>query len=469
VRKFEGAGSIIRAAGLAVVCAAGVLQAEQPAGGAMGIREAVEAAVRAYPSIRVSAEQATAAAAGIQLARTAYLPRVDGLAQANRATRNNVFGLLLPQPMAVIPSISGPVLGTNNLGTAWGSAVGVLVSWEPFDFGLRKANVLAAGAARARSEAALERTRFEVEVATADAFLTMLAAQETARAAEAAVDRAGALLRTTNALVNAQLRPGADASRAEADLAAARTLLIQAQEATEVARTTVARFTGVEPRQIALRPGTLLSAPPGASTAVMDVSANPVAKEQSAAVNQVEAELRAVEKSYYPRFLLEGAAYARGSGADVTGRNLGGLNGLAPSVQNYALGLTVTFPFLDFASVQAREAQQAAALRAEQARYRQVTTDLQAQWNAAQAALDGARRVAANTPVEVAAARAALDQAGARYQAGLAGIVEVAEAQRLVAQAEIDNALARLNIWRAWLGVEAARGDIQPFLAEAGR
>ena len=67
--------------------------------------EAVDSAVRNYPSVRVSQEQINAAAAGIQLARTAYLPRVDAIAQVNRATRNNVFGMLLPQ--SVIPSISG--------------------------------------------------------------------------------------------------------------------------------------------------------------------------------------------------------------------------------------------------------------------------------------------------------------------------------------------------------------------------
>ncbi len=83
---------------------------------------------------------------GFRLARTAYLPQIDALAQANRATRNNVFGLLLPQ--SVIPSISGPVLGTNNFGTVWGSAVGALVTWEPFDFGLRRANVAVADAAQ---------------------------------------------------------------------------------------------------------------------------------------------------------------------------------------------------------------------------------------------------------------------------------------------------------------------------------
>jgi outer membrane protein len=140
---------------------------------------AVETAARNYPSVRVSREQMNAAAAGIRLARTAYLPRVDTLAQENRATRNNVFGLLLPQ--SVIPSISGPVLGSNNFGTVWGSALGVLVSWEPFDFGSRKAGVVAAEAARTQAEATVRRSQFEVAAATIDAYLTMAAALETTR------------------------------------------------------------------------------------------------------------------------------------------------------------------------------------------------------------------------------------------------------------------------------------------------
>jgi hypothetical protein len=45
----------------------------------------------------------------------------------------------------------------------------------------------------------------------------------------------------------------------------------------------------------------------------------------------------------------------------------------------------------------------------------------------------------------------------------------VAEAQRLLTQAEIDEALARLGIWRGLLGVAAAGGDIRPFVAEAGQ
>src|SRR5437762_12588159 len=103
--------------------------------------EAIQRALDKYPAVRSSLEQVSAAAAGINLARTSYLPRADFLGQIDRATHNNVFGLMLPQPLPVISSISGPVLRTNSLDSVWGTAVGALVSWEPFDFGLRKANV----------------------------------------------------------------------------------------------------------------------------------------------------------------------------------------------------------------------------------------------------------------------------------------------------------------------------------------
>jgi len=436
-----------------------------PAGLTLG--QAVEAALRNYPSVRVSQEQINAAAAGIQLARTAYLPRVDALAQVNRATRNNVFGLLLPQ--RGIPSISGPVLGTNNFGTTWGTAIGALVSWEPFDFGARKAGVDAATASRARSEATLRRTRYDVAVAAADSYVTLVAAQETVRAAQAGVERAQVISRTIDALVNSQLRPGADASRAAAELAAARTQLIQARQTVEVARANLSRFVGREPAQITVSAPRLLESPPVQQAAPLDPAANPASLEQNAVVEQLRAQLRILERSYFPRFYLQASAYARGSGAEVDGKILGGANGLAPNFQNYALGFTVEFPVMDIASIRARKAEQSSNIRAEAARYQQIAVDLKAQWNAAVATLQGARNVAENTPAEVKAARAATSQATARYQSGLGNVDEVAEAQRLLTQAEIDDALARLGVWRALLAIATAAGDIQPFVVEASR
>ncbi|HKE27190.1 MAG TPA: TolC family protein [Bryobacteraceae bacterium] len=453
----------MRTGWLLALAAAGPLAAQ------LTLSQAVDAALKNYPAIRVSQEEVAAAAAGIQLARTAYLPRLDALAQANRATRNNVFGMMLPQPLNTIPTMSGPVIGTNNLGTAWGSAVGVLVSWEPFDFGLRRASVGAAAAGRARSEAALLRSQFAVAAATADGCVTLVASQETVRAAQAGVDRAATVARTIHALVDAQLRPGADASRADAELAAARTQLIQAEQATDVARATLSRFLGGEPRQIAVAAPDLLRLPPAAAPQTLNTAANPVAVEQNAVIELARAELRVLERSYFPRFYLEGAAYARGTGAELNGKNLGGLNGLAPNTQDYGLGFTVSFPAGERPAIHAREAAQSATVRAEAARAQQIAADLRAQWNAAVAQLEGARRVAANTPVEVAAARLATEQAEARYRSGLGNIDEVAEAQRLLTQAEIDDALARLSVWRGLLAVATAAGDLQPFLAEASR
>ena len=87
-----------------------------------------------------------------------------------------------------------------------------------------------------------------------------------------------------------------------------------------------------------------------------------------------------------------------------------------------------------------------------------------AQLQEARAALEGARRVAENTPIELRAARDTEGQARARYQPGLATVVEVAEAQGLLVQAETDDALARLAVWNNLASVAAAQGDLQPFI-----
>ena len=452
---------------MAAIMAAGTLLAAQPAAqpGEMTIAQAVEDAQRNYPSIRVTEEQMHAAAAGIRLAQTAYLPRVDGLFQLNRATRNTFYGLLLPQ--GVIPGVDG--VKVNNLGSVWDSGAGVLVTWQPFDFGLRRANVAVATATRDQAQAAVTRTRYDVSVATADAFLTAIAAQQTAEAARAAAESWRILLRSIHALVNAQLRPGADESRVEAELALAQTQLAQAEQAIEVARATLGQFVGLDPANVRVSPGRLLASPAELPEAPLNLAGNPLVLEQNAAIAQQQSRLHALGRSYNPQFEVQGLAAARGTGMETDGSRLGGLNGLAPTTQNYGIGVTVTFPAMDRFAIREQEAIEAAQIRAAKAQYEVIATNLQAQFNRALAVLAGARQVAAKTPVEVSSGRIAVQQATARYQSGLAPIDDVAQAQRLLVEAQIDDALARLNVWRARLEVAAARGDIQPFLDEATR
>jgi outer membrane protein TolC len=448
-----------------IFAAAILLTAQQTPPAEMNIAQAVETALRNYPSIRVTQEQMNAAAAAIRLAQTAYLPRVDGLVQVNVATRNTFYGMLLPQ--SVIPGVDG--VKADNLGTVFDSGAGVLVSWQPFDFGLRHANVAVAEAARGQAQAALDKTRYQISVAAADAFLTAVAARQTADAARASVDSWQILQRSIHALVNAQLRPGADESRVTAELAAAQTQVAQAEQAVDIARATLSEFVGLDPPQLSLNPGKLMEPAPEAPESPFHAADNPLAREQTAAIAQQQKRLDALERIYHPQFLVQGVASGRGSGVETDGARLGGLNGLVPTTPNFGLGLTVTFSAMDRFALHEQEAMQSANVRAQEAQYQAIATKLRAQFNTATAALAGARRVAANTPVEVAAGRTAVEQATARYQSGLAPIDDVAQARRLLVQAQIDDALARLNVWRARLQLAAARGDIQPFLDEATR
>ena len=63
----------------------------------------------------------------------------------------------------------------------------------------------------------------------------------------------------------------------------------------------------------------------------------------------------------------------------------------------------------------------------------------------------------------------AYSRSRARYDSGLANLTEVAEAQRLLAQAEIDDALARLSVWRALAAQTRVSGDLAPFLQLLGK
>jgi outer membrane protein len=426
------------------------------------LEDAVHYALQHYPAVRASLEQANAARAGVGLAKTNYLPRADMLWQGNRATRNNIFGLLLPNP--VISPISGPVLSSASNDSVWGSAAGLLFSWEPVDFGRRAATVDAARAAQSLANSEVSVTRLDVAVAVTNAFFTLAAAQQRVAAAKANLERRRVFANSVHVLVTNELRPGADASRADAELAIARTQLIQAEQAQAVGRAVLADLLVIPADALNIDPESILGTPPDSAPAASPVSSHPFATAEQARVDLIREQEHILDRSYYPRFYFQSTIYGRGTGANTDGTTQTGLNGLGLERSNWAAGLTVTFPALGIFSVRAQKQIAVANERAERARYDQTLDDLTGQLRQAQAALEGARRVAENTPIELRAARDAETQASERYKAGLASIVEVAEAQGLLVQAEIDDALARLAVWNDLASVTAAQGDLQPFI-----
>ncbi len=430
------------------------------------LRDVVERAGSKYPGVAVSLEQSAAAAAGVREARTVYLPKAQSVFQINRATDNNVPGLLLPN--SVISPISGPIHVLNSGTSSWNSAAGFLVSWEPFDLGQRSAHVALAQASQAKAEKTLARTRFEVEAAAADAFLTVLAADAIAERAKASVERATTLETSVRALAEAGLRPGADLARATAERASAEAQLVQAELTRKTARIAVAQLTGDAATSVSPFAGKLMGdAPEPVRPALSVLLSHPATLEQQAALDEVEFRRKELAKAFAPKFLLQSSLYARGAGVNADGSSMGGVNGLGPNIYNWGLGFSVLFPFLDQPQIRAQREAEAHHAAAEMARLRRLKQDLSAQEERAVAQLEAAQRLAELAPIQAGAARSAVAQSEARYKNGLAPIIEVAEAQRLLLQAEIDEALARLNVWRMQLSLATARGDLQPFLDAA--
>jgi outer membrane protein len=114
-------------------------------------------------------------------------------------------------------------------------------------------------------------------------------------------------------------------------------------------------------------------------------------------------------------------------------------------------------------------ASQASTVAAAQAHEQLARRELQEQFGQAEAALHATRAVAESTPIALSSAQTSFAQANARYKAGLSPIDDLAQAQRLLVQAQIDDSIARLNVWRAFLHLQAIRGDLQPFLQAASQ
>jgi outer membrane protein TolC len=436
------------------LCAAGA-RGDEP----LTLERAVETALTHHPALQAEAAAEESRRAQVAVGRAGYLPSVDLSLQINGGTGNVLRGGL--SYMRGIPSVSGPPTARSFDDASLGSLVGVGASWDAIGLVQKMAQVDAALADQAQAHATLDARRLAIAFAAADQFLDVLARWETVRSARAAVERSRVFDTIVEALTKQELRPGADASRAQAELALAMTQLIRAEQAEAVSRAELARALGLAGSRIEITAGNLLAktTPPGDSKLK-----HPLVVEAEAAERAAVAKKRAVSLQYLPRLDLFAALWVRGSGLTSGTLPPSPGAGIVPDTPNWLTGLVLSWPAVELVTVRARARVEAAQVKVADARKREVLQAVQTQIDQAHQILDAARREAANTPVALKAAQAAEAQATARYRAGLATVVEVAEAQRLLAQAEIDDAVARLGVRRAELLLARAIGDLSPFL-----
>lgn len=423
--------------------------------------QAVAEALANHPRIHASVAEESAAEARIDEAKTARLPDAGVSAQLNRSTGNTVPGAFFTT--TGFGPIAGPTRGKSLDEGVWQTGASLWATWDVLSLTRQAAAIDVAMASRVEASAATSARRLEIGYRAADAFVVLLEAQEGVRAPRVSVERAQVLSTVTKSLVDQSLRPGADAARADAELAAAQTSLARAEQARDVRRALLAEAVGNPALQVDATPGGLLAPIDGIATRASAPSpAHPdIVQSNAAAARTTEAQ-RLVAVEYLPRVDLVAALWTRGSGLFQSPTA-----GLVPDIANWAAGATVTWSFLDIPTLRARARTASATRDVAVARCDEAYLAVASQLATSMAVLRGSLKVAKQTPAALASACAAEQQAAARFKTGLAPVVDVADAERVLAQAEIDDAVARLEVRRALLLLARASGDLGPFMAQS--
>jgi outer membrane protein TolC len=422
---------------------------------------AVAEALATHPRLAESRANQQAAESRVDEAHDRLWPAVGVSGEINRSTGNTPPGAFYPAP-GFVPISGAPRAKSLDAGV-WQTGASVWASWDVLSLSRQAAAIDVALAGRAQADATTDANRLQVAYQAADAFLLLLEANEAVRAVSANVQRAQVLVTATKPLVVQNLRPGVDEARAEAEVANAQTQLARAEQTREVRRAELAEAIGHAGTRVEAAPGSLEDPVDRLAMPAKEQIANhPEVVEATATASRAAESRRLVEVEYLPRLDLVAALWIRGSGLYGSPAD-----GIVPDIANWAAGAIVTWSILDIPAIRARARVAKAEYAAAISRRDEAVLAVSGQLARAKAVIDGAMRVAQQTPAALASARAAERQALARYQSGLAPVFDVADAERVLAQAEIDDAVARLEVRRALLLFSRASGDLGPFLSQS--
>jgi outer membrane protein len=417
----------------------------------MTMDEALAYAHAHQPAIRAALARLSGRRADAEVPSSQWLPKAGVTAQLFAMTANNTTATYVGQPFIDIPRIGGTQATSGGSLVPYASTfVGAGVVQEVFDFGR-------IGAQRAAADAVVEVERHRADIARLDvdfgveeAFFSVFAAKAIVAASDDAYGRARAHRDLASASVASGLRSPIDLTRAEAELAHFDIGRVQARGGLAVAENVLAAVIGapdaaVDVRGDAPQPGDV----PALRQAIeMAQSRDPALAEAIANVGAAEEHTRAVGADLRPDLSATATLSGRAGGAPPSSGAAATGNGWIPNVPNWDVGLVLSWPLLD-ATIAARSV---AARSEEQVRRDEVDVAREARITAVRLAyvqVQIARSALSALEHAVVAARANYDQADARFRAGMGTAVELADAETIRFDAEIQLALGQFQLARA--------------------
>jgi outer membrane protein TolC len=414
------------------------------------LREALAYAKVHQPSLRAALDRVAAARVAAQIPRAGWLPVAGAEAEFFAGTANNTTALSTNVPEVDLPRIGATRTVDRGSWVASPSTLAaVSVGQELFDFGRIAAESVAADANVKTERYRADAERLAIDLVVKESFFGVQGAKAVLRAAKDAYERTLVHSQMADAGVRTGLYAPIERTRAQADLARFEVNRMRAQGGLMNAQVVLAAAVGTPERMLDADDDVTPVPPlPSLDHAIAaGTTRDPVVLQGQARLLAQQARTRAISAEMRPDLALSGTFSGRAGGADPSSGVAAGNGGWVPNVPNWDVGLVLRVPLYDgvIASRQRASAAQEKALSSE------LDAIAQQELSAIQQACVTARVARAqlgSLQRAVEAARANYAQAEARFKAGLGTALELADAEYLRTEAEIQLAGGQFELSR---------------------
>jgi outer membrane protein len=466
-RRRSAAGLV-----LVVVLEVGVVQAQTPASTAppqtvvpsapsMTLAQALEYARGHQPELRAARERFLAVAADARVASAQWLPSAGATAEIVGSSANNSTSTVLRSSDVDLPRIGGTAIQTKPRWQPYATTIAAVgLRQEVFDFGRIAAQVAADEALVAIERDRLQGTRLDITLFVTQAYYAVRAAWAVKLAAAQAEERAKVHRDFAEAAVKAGLRSPIERTRAAADLSRFTVGRIRAEGNIRIARSVLAAAVGYSAPELDVVAGDEVTSPtPSLAQIEQRTMANlPELLQARDRQRAQHARTAAIGATLRPNLFASASMSGRAGGAPASNGVAQAGDGFAPIVPNYDAGLVFSWPFYEptvdaaVGASQQREWALDAELAAAQQRARTSAQQVYRRTRVAESALEALAQSAE-------AARANYEQADARFRSGMGTSTELADAEAVRLDAEVQQAVGGFELATARAQLARAMGD----------
>jgi outer membrane protein TolC len=425
-----------------------------PAVKPMTLADALAYAHAHEPAIRTALAQVATAQANAKVPRAAWQPTFAASAQLFAATSNNTTASYLVTDDMAVPRIGGTT-SVSQSGAGWqpyaSSFVGVSALQEVFDFGTIAARTAVADATVVVAKHNADAERLDVELGVEEAYFGVYAAKGVLKASEDAYERGKTHRDLAKAGVQSGLRSPIELTRAEATLAQYDIGRIRAKGGVAIAQSVLAASIGAPEMAVDVSGPAPASADlPSLADGIRAAAAkDPLLQEAIARLSVQEKNTTAIGAALRPNLFATGTLSGRAGGETPSGAGIvPDGSGFLPDVPNWDVGLVLSWTVFDGVTVASRNASRVAesARKEEIALYREREVAAVTQ---GYVRVSVARDAVPALQDAVRGALANYAQADARFRSGLGNAVELADAEELRTNAEVQLALGLFEVARA--------------------